>query len=498
MKIKNTICLLLLLAGISSCYKDKGNYNYSELLEITIDSIQESYGSYALIDTLRIRPKISPENLEYDYWWGVYETNVQGYAPQLDTLYYTRDLEMPMTLSPGTYSLVFCAKEKSTGVAGLTRASLTVVTTLSEGWYVLRSQNGYTDLDLFTGNNKIENVIATNNEGRQLKGEATALSHLSAYKSWDEANSRYVNTNTLFALSNEDMVALRVNEGTIIRSFEDLFYNTPDVAAPQDIYGGFTDLYMMNNGKMYTIYNMSSNSGRFGEPKGGDYKLSPYRVHNGIRYPLLYDENSCSFCSADTWDNLMLPLKDEGPVDSIPLPPVNNMDADLLFMGPTSSSCAYALMKKKQEDLYLLFNLNADCYTPYNNPIQTWDTLDNSLGLLQADRWATNTANHIIYYAIGNTIYSCNVDGGYQERVQQTLPAGEEITYMRHLTYSVYNDPSVGFDYMAVASFNGANYKVYFFELQAGNLQNDPEILEGEGKVGALMYVNGTGGTSLR
>ena len=121
----------------------KGNYDYSELLEITIDSIQESYGSYALIDTLRIRPKISPENLEYDYWWGVYETNVQGYAPQLDTLYYTRDLEMPMTLSPGTYSLVFCAKEKSTGVAGLTRASLTVVTTLSEGWYVLRSQNGY-------------------------------------------------------------------------------------------------------------------------------------------------------------------------------------------------------------------------------------------------------------------------------------------------------------------------------------------------------------------
>ena len=498
MKIKNTICLLLLITGISSCYKDKGNYDYDALLEITIDSIRESYTSYALIDTLRIHPEISPANSEYEYWWGVYETNVQGYAPQLDTLYYTRDLEMPMTLSPGTYSLVFCAKEKSTGIAALTRADLTVVTTLSKGWYVLRSQGGYTDLDLFTETDKIENVIAINNEGKQLKGEATALSHLSAYKSWDEANSKYVNTNTLFALSSEDMVALRINEGTIIRSFDELFYNTPAVAAPQDIYGGSFDIFMMNDGKMYTIYNMSSNSGRFGEPKGGDYKLSPYRVHNGLLNPLLYDENSCSFCSADTWGNLMLPLKDEGAVDTIPLPPVNNMDADLLFMGPTSSNCAYALMKKKQEDLYLLFNLDADCYTPYNNPIQTWDTLDNSLGLLQADRWATNTANHIIYYAIGNTIYSCNIDGNYQERVQQTLSAGEEITYMRHLTYSVDNDPDAGFEYIAVASFDGTNYKVYLFELQAGNLQNDPEILKGEGKVGALIYVNGTEGTSLR
>lgn len=498
MKIKNIVYLLLFVIGISSCYEDKGNYDYDALFEITIDSIRESYNSYALIDTLRIHPEISPANSEYEYWWGIYETNVQGYAPQLDTLYYTRDLEMPMTLSPGTYSLVFCAKEKSTGIAALTRADLTVVTTLSKGWYVLRSQGGYTDLDLFTETDKIENVISMNNEGKLLKGEATAISHNSSYKSWDEANSRYVNTNTLFALSSEDMVALRVNEGTIIRSFEDLFYDTPDVAAPQDIYGGSIDLYMMNDGKMYTIYNMSSNSGRFGEPKGGDYKLSPYRVYNGIRYPLLYDENSCSFCSADTWDNLMLPLKDEGAVDTIPLPPVNNMDADLLFMGPTSSNCAYALMKKKQEDLYLLFNMDADCYVPYNNPIQSWDTLDNNLGLLQADRWATNTANHIIYYAIGNTIYSCNVDGGYQERVQQVLPAGEEVTYMRHLVYSNYLNPSEDFEYIAVASYDGTNYKVYFYELQAGNLQNDPEILEGEGKVGALIYINGTLSTRLR
>ena len=53
---------------------------------------------------------------------------------------------------------------------------------------------------------------------------------------------------------------------------------------------------------------------------------------------------------------------------------------------------------------------------------------------------------------------------------------------MRHLKYSTVINK------LAVATFDGSRYKVYLYNIQAGNLQADPEILEGEGKVGALIY----------
>ena len=75
---------------------------------------------------------------------------------------------------------------------------LTVTTALSEVWYVLRTKDDCTDLDLFsTEKGKIENIIATNNEGRNLKGEARAIEFSYNYKAWDEINERYVNTSMI-------------------------------------------------------------------------------------------------------------------------------------------------------------------------------------------------------------------------------------------------------------------------------------------------------------
>lgn len=485
---------LLLLIGLAGCYEDKGNYDYDEPYQIDVEGMEDKYVKIALVDSVNVNPQLTPADAEYDCFWGVYLTNVQGYAPKLDTICYTRELHYKVDLEPGTYVLVFAAKERTTGISQIKKASLSVETALTTGWYVLRSQDGYTDLDIFTPDGKIENAIAVNNDGKKLKGEANALAYLTRYKSWDEVNSRYINTVTMFTLASEDGVALKVSNGKIINTFQQLFYDIPVVVNPQDCFGGSTDIFFMNYGQMYTIYNMSSNSGRFGAPKIGNYRLSPYRVYGGVRYPLLYDEESCSFLSADTYANTMLPLSDNGPVDSIKLPPVNNMDADLLFMGPRlgsgSARFAWALMKKKQEDTYLMLKLDANCYTPYKNPIQVYDTLDHSLGIIQADRWTTNLDNDILYYVKGNEIYSCNINADYQERQQAVLPAGENITWMRHMKYAPYNQEDLWFDYLAIATFNGMNYKIYLYGLQGGNLKSDPEMLEGTGKVGAAIYIS--------
>ena len=60
------IGFLLFFSGLCGCYEDKGNYDYTETFEITNDSQKQSYTLYALVDTLRISPKLSPVKSEYE------------------------------------------------------------------------------------------------------------------------------------------------------------------------------------------------------------------------------------------------------------------------------------------------------------------------------------------------------------------------------------------------------------------------------------------------
>ncbi len=246
---------------------------------------------------------------------------------------------------------------------------------------------------------------------------------------------------------------------------------------------------LINNNRVHTITANSSNSGRFGVAKTGNYKLSPYIVNAYPANPLVYDENSNSFCRVVPSNTELVNLSDEGPVDTIALPSVNNLDADLLFMGIGANKNAWALMKKKNANIYILQNLQAG-RRDFKNPTNTCDTIDSNLKICHADSWAPNLDNDIIYFSEGNSIYSCNVNAYYQEREQVVFPAGEEVTHMRHLKYSDATNPENNFSYLVVATYLNGKYKVYLYNIQAGNLQNLPQILEGEGKVGGVVYIN--------
>ena len=360
MKQLYIISFLLFLIGFYGCYDDEGNYDYTEVFEIRIDSMKASYTLYTLVDTLRISPEVSPADAEYDFHWGVYQTNVQGYAPTLDTIATTRDLVYPMTLDPGSYKIVCMATERNTGITEIKEVPLTVTTALSEGWYVLRTKDDCTDLDLFsTEKGKIENIIATNNEGRNLKGEARAIEFSYNYKAWDEINERYVNTNSIFALAKEEAVVIRTSNGEIIRDIDDLFYERPAVANFQNICSQSTELYLMNDGKAHYIYNMSSNSGRFGVALPGNYQLYPNWTY-GFRQPLCFDKTSDSFVAINAMSSSVVNFKEKGAVDSLTYPRVSNLDADLLYIGPGPSNSGWALLKKRQTDTCLMYNLEVN------------------------------------------------------------------------------------------------------------------------------------------
>lgn len=74
---------LLSVLVLTSCYKDKGNYAYTEINEANIDTFTQQYNAYYLVDTLKITPKINftmdPGSADrYSYQWSLISGRFNG------------------------------------------------------------------------------------------------------------------------------------------------------------------------------------------------------------------------------------------------------------------------------------------------------------------------------------------------------------------------------------------------------------------------------------
>ena len=137
-------------AMVSSCYKDKGNYSYATSEVITITGIAPSYDKISKQDKITLTPTVSSSspNASFEYFWGIYETNVQGSVPKIDTIAKTLNLDYFITQSAKAWVLVFGAKNKTTGLQQLVTSTINVITPFTRGWYVLKDDGTSTDLDL--------------------------------------------------------------------------------------------------------------------------------------------------------------------------------------------------------------------------------------------------------------------------------------------------------------------------------------------------------------
>ena len=72
------VCFYIFLSLIFiSCYDDKGNYDYTDIGDITITGIENSYTAIALAKKLEIKPTVTSKNPEdtFEYLWTVYNPN---------------------------------------------------------------------------------------------------------------------------------------------------------------------------------------------------------------------------------------------------------------------------------------------------------------------------------------------------------------------------------------------------------------------------------------
>lgn len=496
-RIQYILSIMGIMLAASSCYKDDSQTGATDKEVITITGINPSYDKVSLVDKIELSPTVvsSKDGAEFDYFWGIYETNVQGSAPKLDTIARTKDLNYLVTQAAKGWVLVFGAKNKKTGYTGFVTSSINVITQFTRGWYVAKDNGTETDVDLFltptsiVPTSKKENVFSEINS-KKLAGKAQLFGFYSDYKS--TANGTLGNTRALFVVTDKDASVVNINTFKEIRNYAQLFYEAPEIKAPYAVLNGSAANYFINNGQVHSIYAMSANTGQFGGKQLKDnlntpYHVSKYFLTSWITDPFFFDETSSSFVSAGGAGTVLNKVSDA----TITAMPANGNNKKLLYMGLKNyyPLTGYAVFQDKTDpSLKILSNLttSVSAFKMEN------DTLLNTDKLYSASRYALLDGDEsMMYFAVGNEIWSRNLANKF-ETLQFTVPAGEELTFIRHRKYagSATLELPYYFNYVMIGTKSGGNYKVRMFTKTSGNLAASPAVtLEGSGSVGDVIYI---------
>lgn len=495
-KVYNIIIYVFVAASLTSCFKDLGNYDYTDKEVISITGIEESYTAIQLVDKLNITPTVtSNKPAEFEYYYAVYETNVQGYAPVLDTIQKTgKDMvNYLVTKKAMTYGLVFMAKNKKTGVTGFFKSTLNVVTKFNNGWYVLKNNGDVCDLDLFdASNNKIENVLLAIN-GKQLKGNASCITVANNYKVYDVATGRFVNTTTLFPVTDKDAMAVILSTAKIEHTFGEMFYDEiSEPYSPSMFMATFQGLWTTNHGRAFGIYGMSANTGKFGvefpiDANYTPYNLSKYSAFSGSYGPLSFDETSSTFVIVPPFGSALIPAKNQSETEMSAF----GNNKTILYMGSRSLYDTYffAVMKDKTNPNTRFiskvdgFNSSSSVSLKITN-----DTLATNDLAFNASMYTANHSLDIIYFVSGGKVYMRNVAAKRTTNVDLgiSIPAGETISFIKHIPKT----SATTFNYFVVGTSVSGNYKVRMYNVKStGDVEATPALtLEGKGRAGDVLF----------
>lgn len=507
--MKTTIFLLHIIGGLLlfSCAKDKSNYDYTDGELITIEGIRDSYSLISQKDTLKLTPTArSNKEGEFEYRWGIYETNVQGRIEPLDTIGRTKDLNYYVREDAKDWVLVFMVRNKKTGYTQYKNSTLTVNTQFTRGWYVLKDDGTQSDLDLFLtpasakAEEKVEDVFSLVN-GKKIDGKATSLSFFSAYKS--TVTGTLGNTRAIMISTEQDIQAINLNTLKTIRNKEDIFLGgAQDVGPASAVFIASTANHVLNKGQLYNINAFSPNSGQFGnrimiDANNSTYELSKFFCTSTNADPILFDNISSSFVtqangSGSILTNFSTPAN--APV------PVKNNNKTALYMGyknsvylPSPSSYylvkGYGVFQDKTNP-----SLKTISYLEQDKLVLkiTNDTITSSRQIFNAIHYSLLTEDeNLLYFANRNQqIYSYNLSNKF-EQLQYALPAGEEVTFIRHLKYTNSADVAFNFNFVIIGSKIGSNYKIRMFKKNSGNLESTPfQTLEGKGSPKNILYIS--------
>jgi len=465
------------LVVLTSCYEDKGNYEYHELEEVTIDTAGTGMlAEYAIMryDSLRIAPNIyfegalvTDESLApLDYMWTIYSATTGVGANQvIDTIGYHSVLDTVITRTGGAYYVQLAVTNRHDGIRQFYRTMVTVSEVFDGGWMVFyerADKPGHSDLALIynpwvkansTTNRIYENLYSTNNGGDLLLGQPV--------RCLDIAVSLTSGNNYIGLCTDTTLVGVSENGFERALSFGDFFYQQPATETPvwygqhgSGVVSGYNSEVLINGNSVYTnTYSFSATEGRttkFGMPKRSEEdevgELAPWNAElaHATNYGVVvYDQtNQCFRYAAFNSSRFERFAPQDATKYGTDM--LNNTGMTMLMSDwgkGTSVSVSlrphdYCIMAKDNNRYLVVTNFSSSFPTDNDICVGMYKLNGKCSGIMSATTMAASHVGGFIYYGTGNKVYCYAYDGRGMAKNTWTAPnEGEEVTCVRMMKY---------------------------------------------------------------
>jgi hypothetical protein len=495
MKSDKTVNILIacsiLLLTFTSCYDDKGNYDYvtnDQLMSVEIgalDSVSTKANSQ-----LTITPTLKNDDASrYTYCW--YTMNKE-YPYDVDTLSHQRDLSIVCNLPVGDYTLYYQVKDSVKNIYKSTTAALSVTATdITTGWYVLKTINGGVDFDYYPLKSTVKNETNMLKDVLNLTPlTGTPVSILYVNKAYSHSYTNPDGTTTLLnsqsalhIVTNDDMITLNASDMSVFKTLNEEFYEKPTNINFQSLQkDAYNSQMLINDNHLHTVGSI----GKFGYQEAGGYKFCPDIVC-GYYQEAIYDQTSMCMYTMYFGSSPEVLMNFNG----------STVFADSTFLmkhmytrtiATSYKPSLYGIGQNQTSGKYYIVYTGA--FSSYLYPTPVFTEISSTCGLLASSVITVPTGPSVFYYADSNKLMVHKVATG-EESTLKTFESNEKITFMKNITGK--DGTGTSFNDLVVVTTSSGNYKIYLFPLvgSAGEIDaTSAAAMTGTGEASFVMFRN--------
>lgn len=508
---KKILYTFLLVTLFVSCTEDKGNYGYvdeKDIIDVSFSGIADRY-EVVLGDTLQINPILGElnTNQKHEYlWYIVTRKALNGKMPIRKKLSENVNLNAVINgVDATTYTLYLQVTDVKTGVFVQDSTTLVVQESdISSGWYLLKEQDGMTDIDYIKlTNNKIYSNLLKDysiNGDVRLEGSPVAISYQISgyYHNIADEETGTVTTTALTRIihvaSTKDVRTYQRGNFTLYKDFKEQFYDAPAVSRPQSLFSN-SGMFFLNDGELYTTTTALKGIGKYMPARINGGNLSSHMLMwNG--YAMLYDESTRSLCYGNNSfsSTTISPFTDkvvDGSVISS-----SNMNYELIAVptslsNATSNSVRTLLMRSVIDNNYYTVDITLDGKSGFDCPLGTFKRVAQDSKVLQSSIFASQRSMIEFYFAVDNSLYYYDHNSLTDAKREVKIldyPSNEIISNISHQRTTAKNMALNVFTY----DKNTDTWKMYIHSIPSDNtvtINTTPEaVFSGKGKVKGMFY----------
>ena len=485
-----------------SCYETDDKYEAGK--EITVTGVESVYNKTALVDVLHIEPQIATTDPDCDleYEWKLWQdyTGASSVPKDLvvDTISHERILDYLVVNKPQTYRVELKVTNNTTGQEAYAITTLNVTNDFSKGFYVMKDMGNAADMDLHTADGTaISNVIGKT-QGAPMPGTPKSLGVYPKFSYDNKTTLKNEVTTTLNITTTEGFWVIDIADLSTACELETMFYFPGEPSTP--LFGSFVyygAIYVSDKGIHYSPYDLvwgaGGGTGIFGSAiaieKG--YRLN-INIASDRYYTYFFDELNGRFLTVN-YNGMLNACSDQDAGGNTPAVTPNNIDNKMLYFGRNkigTTAVGFVVMQHPTDPTKrYLYEMTLNGLS--TNPMLSKREI-TGLNLNEATLFANNELqSRVLYYATGSKVYRYLIDDQQENELTLTgFGTGEQITYLKNIYWTGASTDDGKFNYLAIGTQSGGNYKVYLYNLVAGVPTGSPvRVLTGEGKALKMHYI---------